>query len=197
MFGPLTRISPSSAILISQPGNGLPTVPHLEGIGGRDRRRGRGLGHPPALDHEDPGGVEELEDLRVDRRRAGDRLLEVAAEQRRGSSTAPACRRSGLEREQRAGPLALALERPDLLADPDRPVEDRLLEPALLLDRRGRGRVDLLEDPRHRREVGRLDLGEVGDDLQRVALPVGEGAADGEAQSWISSANECASGRKR
>ena len=30
MLGPLTRISPSSAILTSQPGNGLPTVPNLK-----------------------------------------------------------------------------------------------------------------------------------------------------------------------
>ena len=76
-------------------------------------------------------------------------------------------------------PAALALAH--LAADADRPVEDRLLEAALLLDAGSRGGVDLLEDPRHRREVGRLHLGQVGDDLQRVALPVGERRAEVEA----------------
>ena len=54
--------------------------------------------------------------------------------------------------------------------------------PPALLRLRGRGRVDLLEDPRHRREVVGLDLGQVGEDLQRVALPVGEHPADVEAE---------------
>jgi hypothetical protein len=42
-------------------------------------------------------------------------------------------------------------------------------------------RVDLLEDARDRREVGRLDLHQVGDDLRRVLLPVGQLGAKVEA----------------
>ena len=71
--------------------------------------------------------------------------------------------------------------RAHLLADPDRPVEDRLLEAALFLHRAGRGGVDLLEDARHRGEVGRFQFGQVGHDLQRVALPVGDRRAEVEA----------------
>ena len=43
----------------------------------------------------------------------------------------------------------------------------------------GRGeRMDLLEDPRHGREERRLELHQVGDDLLRVLLPVGDRGAD-------------------
>ena len=172
-------------------------MPNLNVLGGRDRRRGRGLGHAPALDHEHAGGVEEAQDLRVDRGGAGDRELDDP----------PAEQVADLRQHQPVGDLVLtAQRRPGSLpsrsssrisaADADRPVEDRLLQPAGLLGRRGRGGVDLLEDPRHRREVGRLDLGEVGDDLQRVALPVGESSPPtSKLRNWISSAKEWASGR--
>jgi len=53
----------------------------------------------------------------------------------------------------------------------------RLLELLGVFRMGGGQRVDLLEHARHRREVGRLDLGEVGDDLGRVLLPVGDAAA--------------------
>ena len=70
MFGPLIRISPSSAILISLPGSARPTVPNcgrstVESVDDR-----RGLGHAVALEHRHAAGVEELEDLLRDRRRA-------------------------------------------------------------------------------------------------------------------------------
>ena len=74
------RISPSSAILTSQPGSARPTVPSLWSLdrrGGGDRG---GLRHPVALEHRHAAGVEELEDLLGDRRGAGGGLLELAAE---------------------------------------------------------------------------------------------------------------------
>jgi hypothetical protein len=83
------------------------------------------------------------------------------------------------QQEARLAAAALHLAHP--LADPDRPVEYRLLEPALLFHPAGRRRVDLLEDAGHRGEVGRLQLGQVGHDLQRVTLPVGERRAEIEA----------------
>src|SRR6185295_19559743 len=46
-----------------------------------DRRAGGRLGHPVALHYRHAAGVEELEDLRRDRRRAGDALADVLAEQ--------------------------------------------------------------------------------------------------------------------
>ena len=46
----------------------------------RVRRHRRGLGHAVALEHRHAAAVEELEDLVRDRRRAGDRVLQAAAE---------------------------------------------------------------------------------------------------------------------
>ena len=54
-----------------------------------------------------------------------------------------------------------------------------LLELASVAGGRGQ-RVDLLEDPRHRREERRLELHQVGHDLLRVLLPVGNRGADVE-----------------
>ena len=45
-----------------------------------ERRRGRRLRHAVALEHGHAAGEEELEDLLRDRRGAGDRLADVAAE---------------------------------------------------------------------------------------------------------------------
>ena len=146
----------------------------LELVGPRDRRRGRGLRHPPALEHEHAGGVEEAEDLRVDRGGAGDRLDDPPAEQVADVRQHQAVGDLVLDAKRGPRALALALELADPAADADRPVEDRLLHAARVLRLRGRGGVDLLEDPRHGGEVVGLDLGQVGEDLQRVALPVGE-----------------------
>ena len=152
-----------------------------EVLGGRDRRRGRGLGHAPALENEDAGRVEEAEDLGVDRRCPRDRQPDLAAEKvadlREHLLVGELVLLAQQEPRLAAGALGLA----HLLADSDGPVEDQLLEAALLLHRGGGGGVDLLEDPRHGGEVGRLHLGEVGDDLERVALPVGERGAQVEA----------------
>ncbi len=46
----------------------------------------------------------------------------------------------------------------------------------------GDERVDLLEDPRHRRQVGRVDLVELDDDLLHVAAEVGDRGAEVDRQ---------------
>ena len=79
--GPLHRISPSSAILISTPGSARPDGAELEVIERPDGADAGRLGHAPALEHRNAGGVEELEDLGRDRRGAADRLADLSAEQ--------------------------------------------------------------------------------------------------------------------
>ena len=152
--------------------------PDLEVLGRGDRRRSRGLGHPPALEHEDAGGVEEAEDLGVDRGGAGDGEPDVAAEQAADFRQHFLVGEGVLALEQEAGLAAAAFDLAHLRADVDRPVEDRLFEATLFLHRAGSGGVDLLEDPRHRGEVGRFQFGQVREDLQRVALPVGDRRAE-------------------
>ncbi len=58
------------------------------------------------------------------------------------------------------------------------------------LDRPVGERVDLLEDPRHRRQICRFDLHQLADDLLGVSAEVGERAAEVEARQLISSAKE-------
>ena len=157
------------------------------GVDGRDRRRGRRLRHPVALEHRHAAGEEELEDLLRDRRGARGRLAQPAAE--RGADV--------LEQ------LLLGARRSAPGARPGppgrRPGAARTFSPTWVarLDLRdvavrGDERVELLEDPRHRRQVGRLDLGELGDDLLRVAAEVGERGAEVEARRAGSAARTSA-----
>ena len=173
MLGPLTRISPSSAILTSQPGNGLPTVPNLKSSAVAIVAAVEVSVMPQPSSDEHAGRVEEAQDLRVDRGGAGDGELDPPAEQV-----------ADLRQHLLVGDLVLAAqEEAGLLPARSvsrilRPTPTAQLKTAFFIppafSAAGRGcRVDLLEDPGHRREVGRLDLGEVGHDLQRVALPVG------------------------
>ena len=191
MFAPLMRISPSSAILTSTPGSARPTVPKRWFSGRRDRRDRRRLGHAVALEHRDAAAPEELEDLRAigaapvtaSRSRPPNRSL---------TNSALGCERRELLAQLRRDRLAADLEVLDLAAD--RADRRELLGRQLLLGQR----VELLEDARHRRQVGRLDLHELGDDLLRVAAEVGDRACRGRTSpSWMSSANAWASGRKR
>ena len=162
-------------------GEGFADRADLEVVGGGDRRRGRGLGHPPALEHEHAGGVEEAQDLGVDRGGAGDREAQIAAEEVADFREHLLVGEGVLAGQQEAGLAAVAFGLAHLRADPDRPVEDRLFQAALFFHAAGGGGVDLLEDARHRGEVGRFQFGQVGEDLQRVALPVGDGGAEVEA----------------
>ena len=61
-------------------GDGLADGAELVGAGQVQRADRRRLGHPPALEHRHAGGEEERQDLRGDRRRAGDGELDPAAE---------------------------------------------------------------------------------------------------------------------
>ena len=141
------------------------------------RRRGARLGHPVALEHGHAAGVEELDHLGADRRRAGDQHRVVGAERvadlRERELVADGV--AGLV--DRADRAALALGLGHLLARGQRAREDRGLGAA-----RGRGgaddaRVDLLQQPRHGRDVRRLGLGDVGREVLRVAAPEGQRAA--------------------
>ena len=141
-------------------------------------RRGHrgGLGHPVALHHRHAAGVEELEDLLRDRRGAGVGLLELAAE---GAADVLEQRLVGLVVVglQLGGDLlAGGLQRAHLQADADGALD--LLRVAV----GGDERVDLLEDPRHRGQVVRVDLHQLGHDLLRVAAEVGDRAAEVDRQ---------------
>ena len=173
-FGPRTRISPSSsAIRISTPGSGLPDGAELEVVERADGADGGGLGHAPALHHRHPRGVEELEDLRRDRRGAGDRLRgpgRRTARRTREKICSSACSNGAaqlLGDRLSALPAAANLD-----AQLDRLLEALLSSSTGLLLQLHRRRVELLEDPRHRRDVGRLGLDQLREDLLGVAAEV-------------------------
>jgi hypothetical protein len=63
MFGPRAKISPSSAIRISTPGMGLPTLPNRGACAGFTAQHGTGLGQAVAFQNQDAEGVEELSNL--------------------------------------------------------------------------------------------------------------------------------------
>ena len=134
---------------------------------------GGGLGHPVALHHRHAAGVEELEDLGRDRGGAGHRLADVRPEQpahvlvqRLFGLVEP---RLQLGRHLPAGLPQLAHLHSHL---------HRLAQLLLVGSVRGGERVDLLEHPRHGREVARAHLHQVGNDLLRVARPVGDRRAE-------------------
>src|SRR3954451_9411859 len=147
------------------PGDGLPDGAEVELVRRVNAADADGLGQAPALQHRNATGVEEREDVGRDRRGAGDRLLDLAA-------------------EGRADVLVeLLLELLEGLAGLGTSLAD--LHPALdglgkrvLVAVRGDERVYLLEDPRDAREVRRLGLRQLRDDLLRVAAEVDDGRAD-------------------
>ena len=177
-------------------GEGFADRADLEVLGRGDRRRGRGLGHPPALEDEHPGGVEEAEDLRVDRRRAGDREADLAAEQAADFGEDFLVGELVLAAQQEARLAARAFDLAHPLADPDRPVEDRLFEAALLLHRRWSRRCRSSRRcaaPRGSRS-GAVRPGWAGSSAgrapsRRSSLP------RSKLPNWISRAKEWASGR--
>ena len=174
MFGPRSRISPSSAILISSARQRAADRAEAVAVDRRDGRRRRGLGHAEALEHRHAAGEEELEDLLRDRRRAGRRLAQVAAERRADVLEQLLLGRVEVRLQLLRHLLARRLQLAHLQPDLRRPLD--LLGVAV----RGDERVELLEDPRHRRQVGRLDLGQLRDDLLRVAAEVGQRRAQVE-----------------
>ena len=168
MFAPLIRSSPSSAILTSTPGQRLADRAELVVLGPGARGDRRGLGHAVALHDRDAAAPEELEDLARDRRGAGDGLAHAPAEE--------AAHELGLRghgrRTARAASSGTGSPRTSrsLIWPPTRADELQLLGRQLLLGQR----VELLEDARHRRQVGRLDLHQLADDGLGVAAEVGD-----------------------
>ncbi len=142
-----------------------------------ERFDGAVLGHAVALQHPDAGGVEELEDLGVDRRGTAQRELHAAAEEIADLMQDELVGERVLALEDEPRVAAAILAPGDLATDADRPVEDLRLRAAGLVGLGGRGSVDLLEDARHRRQVRRLDDLHVLDDLLGVAAPIGQLAA--------------------
>ena len=172
MFGPRSSSSPSSASSHLLAREGLADRPEaevLQHVGGGD---GGGLRHPVALHDGDAAGVEELEDLRRDRRGSGHALTDAAAEERP---------HFGVELLLRAVESGLQLCRDVASGRPEAAHLHAHLDGAIELVqvlRHGGGEgVDLLEDPRHGGEVGGLDLHEVWHDLLGILLPVGDGPA--------------------
>ena len=156
------------------------------------------LGHAVALQHRHARGVEELEDLRRrSARRRSTACAHPAAEERAHglNSCSSACSKRLVQLGGTGSPRARSSRTSTPASTPRR----RVLRSSVgALDRRGGERVDLLEDPRHRREVVGLHLGQLGDDLLRVAAEVGDrGARRRGTPIWTICAKTCASGRYR
>ena len=131
-----------------------------------------GLGQSVALQHGNPAGQEEAEDLRRDRGGAADRLAHLAAEDRPnlGEERLVGLAIGGLK--FRRDLLARRLELTHLQAH---------LHRSLDLTRLGLGgdqRVELLEDSRDRGEVGGPRLGQLGDHGLGVAAEVDDRGPD-------------------
>ena len=171
MFGPLEQHLAVVGDPDLQPGQRPADRAEAVAVDRRHRGRRRGLGHAVALEHGHAAGEEELEDLLRDRRGAGRGLPQPAAERGAHVLEQRLLGRVEVRLQLRRHLLAGRLQRAHLQADLRRRLD--LLGVAV----RGDERVELLEDPRHRREVGRPHLGELGDDLLRVAAEVGERGA--------------------
>ena len=189
--------SPSAATRTSASGSGRPTVPMRCSLGRVERRGGARLGQPVALEHEHAAGVEELDDLGADRRGAGDRKVQVLAEDAAdlrqheavGEVVAPA-----RERARRGLPARrAAARRPSASAQAKTARLSRRCSSHVGQD----GGVDLLEDARDRGEVRRARLGQLGDDLLGVAAPVDDVPPTASTTICVTRASTWASGRKR
>ena len=160
MFGPLIRISPSSAIFSSTPGSGAPDGAEAVVLDRRDGRRGGGLGHPVALEHRH---------ARRPRRTRGSLWRSAPRRWSRGARCPPKIARTFLNSCSSASSKGFcssagsASPRDASCRAPSRrarspPARAACSSGGLRLDRAVRERVDLLEHARHRRQVGRFDL---------------------------------------
>ena len=144
----------------STPGSGRPTVPIRDRVGVVHGGRGGRLGQAVALEDGDADAAEEVaEPRRRAARRRRPRTRHAAAQRGRAACRRPACRTA------RAGPCSASpgrrcpAPRYQAMATWPRPVEDLALAVGLRLCLGGV--VDLLEDPRHGQDEGRLELAEV------------------------------------
>ena len=138
---------------------------------GGGRRDGRRLSHSVSLHHRHTSGVEELEDLLRDWSSAGNRFTDVAAECGADVHEQLLVELVEGRLELIGHGLAGYLKVTYLHSNLGR------LGQHLRVNVPGDHRVELLEDPWHRGQEGRLDLANVGDDLRCVAGPVGDRCA--------------------
>ena len=157
--GPRVRISPSAAIFTSTPAIGLPTVPMRKCVRRVDGDHRRRLGEAVALEDHQAGGVEELVDLRRERRAAGDEVAQPPAGARLELREHELLRDRVLQREQPARLAAGELHVGPPVGDAARPEEDLLLRRAPPDERvLEHARVHLLVQPRHRQHERRPHL---------------------------------------
>ena len=167
MLGPRARISPSSAIAISTPAMGWPTVPARFALGvfvGEDRAR---LRQPVALGRGDAEGREGVGEVGAEGRpahrhhlhaREPELLAELRVDELVGD---PVLDRA--EPRGRGGEVVV-------LGEVERPRPDLLFGALRLLHAQEHLVEHLLEHARDRREDGRADLREVLDELVRVRV---------------------------
>ena len=141
----------------------------LEVVQRADGADAGGLGHAPALHHRHARGVEELQDLRRDRRGAADRLANLPAEQAAHLGEDLLVGLGELSLHLLGDLLSVLLAAADLDPELDGLLEALLVLLGGVLLHLGGGGVQLLEDPRDRRQVRGLGLDHLFEDLLRVA----------------------------
>ena len=179
MNGPRISTSPSSASLISAPGDGGPDRADLDLVRRVAGAVAAGLGHAPQLGQRDADRVEELDHLAAawaPRPRSPTRPGRARAA--RGSSRAPA-RPPSRARGSSSGTSSPACSAAPSAGPRRAPTAVGLLLRGVLLGLDAgldRG-LELLPDARHGEEPGRPHLGQVGHHLARVRA-----AGGGEAE---------------
>ncbi len=166
----LMRISPSSAISTSVPGERPADGSEPVCARAVEERRGGRLRQAVALENLDADRVEPLRDVVVERGRAGDEEAQPAAEafpDGREDELVGELVLHRIQRRRRSSGLA-GLRHPQ--PDTDRPVEDLLLGAALFLHHSVDAGVGLLEDPRRGTHERRPNHREVLDDLVDAAV---------------------------
>ena len=134
-------------------------------VGEVDGECGRGLGEAVALQHREPDAAEEVGEPLAERCTTRDGVLRAAAERGAQLGVDEPVEQAMTGAEQRAGATpVLGLAVGD--GGPDRRVED--LAAAVGDGALARGVEDLLEDARHGEDEGRLEGGEVGDQVLDV-----------------------------
>ena len=155
------RISPSGAIVASTPGSGLPTVPMRIVRRRVHRDHGRRLRESVALENDEPRGVEELVDLRRERRTAGDEIASRPPVRACSFENTSLCAMRVLQREQSARRAAGELHVGPAFADAARPEEDPLLQRAARERVLEHARVHLLVQTRHGEHERRPHLDQI------------------------------------
>ena len=158
-------------------GDRRPDPPEDRVLEPHDAGSGAGLGQPVALEDHHPGSVEPVRDVRGQGRAAGDQEPDPSAQPVADLRQDQAVGQDVLGTGQRSWLASLEAGLRDPAPDPERPVEQGALDPAVLLDGLHDLAVHLLEDPRRTCHERRPHLRQVRHDL--VHPPVdGGGEAD-------------------